>query len=398
VRLAEFILRNVDAIVQKWEEFAATLLPAAANMDSLALRDHAEEILRAIAQDVETHQSREAQIQKSLGQKPAILGAPDTAAQTHAVLRAKSGFDIKQLAAEYRALRASVLRLWTDAHPTADAQLEQVMRFNEAIDQALAESIAFFHTQVEQARNLLLGVLGHDLRSPLHSIQMTALHLTQLNAGHEVSEAAARLIRGGARMQALLDDLRDYNRSQFGMGIKIIPTWLDAATVIADEVDLLRAAYPMRQISLEVTGDACGVWDGMRLRQVVNNLIENAIKYGRETTSVDVVLTSDGSQLVIDVKNKGLEIEPSELQGIFDPLRRNVAPHQGTDFPNSLGLGLYIAREIALGHGGGVAARCDGDSTVFTVRLPRRLPPRKSGSESESTEAVRNAHERTSAA
>src|SRR5689334_19037474 len=167
MRLAHFITQNLEAIVRKWEAFASIQLPAAADMDSLSLRDHAEEILRAIAADLETYQSREAQLPKSLGQKPSIVGAPNTAAQTHAILRAKSGFDINQLAAEYRALRASVLRLWTDAHPQVADKFEQVMRFNEAIDEALAESVGHFHVQVEQARNLLLGVLGHDLRSPL---------------------------------------------------------------------------------------------------------------------------------------------------------------------------------------------------------------------------------------
>ena len=91
MRLAAFILLNLDAIVQKWEDFAAMQLPAAADMDALALRDHAEDILKAIAKDLETYQSREAQIEKSLGRKPPVLGAPATAAQTHAILRAKSG-------------------------------------------------------------------------------------------------------------------------------------------------------------------------------------------------------------------------------------------------------------------------------------------------------------------
>ena len=153
-----------------------------------------------------------AQTEKSLGRKPIALGAPETAAQTHAILRARSGFDINQLAAEYRALRASVLRLWTDAYVPSDVtEFEQVIRFNEAIDEALAESISYFHSQVEQARNLLLGMLGHDLRSPLQSIQMTATYLSALNAGTEVSSAAARLISSGSRMKALLDDLVDFN-------------------------------------------------------------------------------------------------------------------------------------------------------------------------------------------
>ena len=131
------------------------------------------------------------------GASSKLVDAPETAAETHAVLRAKSGFDINQLVAEYRALRASVLRLWIDACQPDDPGLEDIVRFNEAIDQAIAESIGFFSAQVDQARNLLLGMLGHDMRSPLNTIQMTASYLAALNAGDEVSEAASRLIRSG---------------------------------------------------------------------------------------------------------------------------------------------------------------------------------------------------------
>jgi signal transduction histidine kinase len=388
MRLADFILLNLDTIAQKWETVAAMQLPAAADMDSLALRDHVLEILRAIATDLETHQSRVAQFEKSLGRKPVIVGAPETAAQTHAVLRATSGFDINQLAAEYRALRASVQRLWIDAHPAPVDQTEQLVRFDEAVDQALAESIGYFHVQVEQSRNLLLGVLGHDLRSPLHSIQMTAQHLVHLNAGNEVTEAAARLIRGGARMQALLDDLRDYNRTKFGMGIKIVPTSLDAALEITEELDLLRAAHPTRRIDLKVMGDTHGGWDGLRLRQVVNNLIENAIKYGSEGTTVEVMMMGDGSQLVLEVRNEGVSIEPFELKSIFDPLRRNMSRVGTPDSVNSLGLGLYIARQIVEGHCGDITARSDRGTTVFTVRLPQRLPAKRPGSQPQSTGSI----------
>lgn len=105
MRLADFILRNMETILRQWEEFAGTLLPAATGMTSLALRDHAKEILQAVAKDLSTPQTKEAQAEKSKGRAPKIPGAPETAAQTHAVLRARSGFDINQLAAEYRALR-----------------------------------------------------------------------------------------------------------------------------------------------------------------------------------------------------------------------------------------------------------------------------------------------------
>ena len=111
MRLADFILGNMETILGEWEEFAATLLPAAGDMTTLALRDHAKEILEAVAKDLRTPQTEEAQAEKSKGWAPTLTGAPETAAQTHAVLRARSGFDINQMAAEYRALRASHARL-----------------------------------------------------------------------------------------------------------------------------------------------------------------------------------------------------------------------------------------------------------------------------------------------
>src|ERR1700730_5748069 len=133
MRLASFILRDMETILGQWEAFALTLLPAAANMKSLALRDHAQQILEAVAEDLSTIQSREAQLAKSMGRAPKRIGTPQTAAQTHALLRARGGFDIKQLAAEYRALRASVLRLWMDKCQPEAPHLDDINPFNEDI-------------------------------------------------------------------------------------------------------------------------------------------------------------------------------------------------------------------------------------------------------------------------
>lgn len=237
MRLADFILRQSEPILAQWEAFAASLVPAAAIMEPSALRDHAPEILRAVAKDLQTAQTREAQYEKSVGRAPAPINATETAAQTHALLRARSGFNIKQLTAEYRALRASVLRLWMDDCAPDAPHLDDVIRFNEAIDQALAESVDFFSAQVEQSRNLLLGMLGHDMRSPLQAIQMTASYLEALNAGEQVSDAAGRLIRSGARMQALLDDLCDFNRTRLGLGISVIPKRVNLADVLAEDLE-----------------------------------------------------------------------------------------------------------------------------------------------------------------
>ena len=370
MRLADFILRDMESILVEWEGFAATLFPAAASMTPLALRDHARQILEAVATDLSTPQTKQAQTEKSLGRAPKLLDAPETAAQTHAVLRARSSFNIDQLASEYRALRASVLRLWTEACQPDDLNLEDVVRFNEAIDQALAESIGFFSEQVDQARNLLLGMLGHDMRNPLNTILMTASYLSALNAGTEVSEAASRLIRSGASMKALLDDLVDFNRTKLGLGINIALADLDLSAAFVDELEQLRGAHPGRRLELEVVGDTRGCWDRLRLQQLLRNLVSNAIKYGAPGEPVRVVLTGAETDVRIEVVNSGPGIQRSALDEIFDPLKRGSAQRHDTD--DGLGLGLYIVREVARAHGGEVDVRADNAETVFVVRLPRR--------------------------
>jgi len=371
MRLPEFILRDMEAILLQWEEFAATQLPAAAHMTPLALRDHAKQILEAVAKDLTTAQTREAQAEKSMGRAPKLMDAPETAAQTHAVLRARSGFNVIQLAAEYRALRASVLRLWMDACQPEPPDMGDVIRFNEAIDQALAESIGFFSAQIDQARDLLLGMLGHDMRSPLQTIQMTAAYLAALNVGEKVSGAASRLIHSGARMKALLDDLVDFNRTRLGLGINVTPAPVDVAVLFADELEQLRAAHPGHRLDLEVVGDAQGLWDGLRLQQLLGNLVTNAIKYGAPEAPVRVVISGVEAELRFEVKNAGSAIERSTLDRIFDPLQRGPGNENRYSTDGSLGLGLYIAREIARAHGGEIEVRSDMTETVFAVRLPR---------------------------
>lgn len=170
MRLADFIVNHSEAILAEWEAFASTRTPASASMTPLQLRNHAGHILRAIAKDLDTPQSEAQEIAKSQGNAPLIPDAQETAAQAHGLLRAKSGFDIAQMASEYRALRSSVLRLWLRACGQETPNVTDIMRFNEAVDQAFAESIAYFSQRVERSRNLFLGMLGHDMRTDRKSV------------------------------------------------------------------------------------------------------------------------------------------------------------------------------------------------------------------------------------
>jgi signal transduction histidine kinase len=361
----------MEAILVEWEAFATTLLPAAEGMTALALRDHAKQILMAVVKDLRTGQTREEQMKKSKGQAPKVAGAQETAAQTHAVLRARSGFDINQLVAEYRALRASVLRLWMDAHPLGQGGVEDMIRFNEAIDQAIAESVSHYHATVERHRSLLLGMLGHDMRSPLNAIQLTASYLTELNAGVEVSEAALRVMRSGRSMQDLLDELVDFNRTSLGLGVRVRPMEIDLGTVVVEELEQLRAAHPGRQIELTTGADTRGRWDGGRVQQLLRNLITNAIKYGSPDKPIRVTLRCGPAEASLEVTNSGRAIDPADLQRVFDPLERAVPPSQAGGSPEGLGLGLFIVRAIAEAHGGQVDLQSERGETTFTVKLPR---------------------------
>jgi signal transduction histidine kinase len=353
MRLADFIEANTPAILAEWESFASSLLPAAAGMDAAALRDHAEQILQAVAADLRRPQTLLEQSAKSMGLAAVLPGAPETAAQTHALLRATGGFSIRQLVAEYRALRASVLRLWAEAGAYGPQAMEDAGRFNEAMDQAVAESVDCFTSEVDRWRAIFLGVLGHDLRGPLNAVLLTSRVISALGAGTPVSQQTEKVIRSGERMKQLLDDLLDYNRTSLDIGLRVAPKPVDLATVCREEVQLLRAALPASTIELATAGATQGSWDGSRLKQVVSNLVVNAARYGGPGGIIRVELHGGDVEVRLSVENTGPGI-PKELQGsLFEPLRRHAGldPH---DEGASLGLGLFIVRQVALAHGGNV--------------------------------------------
>ncbi|MGF6547163.1 signal transduction histidine kinase [Paraburkholderia youngii] len=178
-------------------------------------------------------------------------------------------------------------------------------------------------------------------------------------------------------MQALLDDLTDFNRTKLGLGINVVPRNVDLTQVLAEELDELRAIHPDKQILLNVSGDLRGTWDGQRLQQLLQNLVVNAIKYGAKNAPVTVDATGDTTQVRIDVINQGPAIGQATLACIFDPLTRGRDRQTASGAETSLGLGLYIAREIARAHDGAIEARSDETQTVFSVSLPREEEGKK---------------------
>lgn len=373
MRLRPFIVENSETILEEFEQFARTHTTAGETMDIAALRDHAAAMLRTIVLDMQQVQSDETQEIKSKGDAP-DLGPMTTAAEKHGTDRADSGFTLQEMFAEYRALRASVLRLWTDSwsRQLDESDVQDLIRFNEAIDQALAESITRFTTGIERSREMFLAILGHDLRTPLGAVFTASGFLVSDGDLTGTNLTMATRIRSSARrMKAMVADLLDFTSARLGRGIPISPAEIVLAEIAHEAVEEVAAQYPEREIRLETSGDTRGRWDGDRVRQALSNLIGNAVQHGAESAPVAVGVRGEDDEVVISVHNAGAVIEKDDQHQIFDPFKR-VASTEDSPDEGSMGLGLYIAQQIVVAHDGRVAVRSSPEEgTTFELLLPR---------------------------
>ena len=365
----------MEAILTEWESFAETILPAAETMTSRALRDHAKQILEAVARDIETTQTDRQQSDKSKDLAPAPTGK-ETAATTHGELRHLAGFDLKQLGSEYRALRASVIRMWKAQLPElGDDEFNDMMRFNEAIDEALAASIVSYSDEVDRSRQTFLAILGHDLRSPLNSISMASVYLLKSGGlDPKQTDIASRIKTSAATMSHMINDLLTYASAQIGREIPIFLKEANMENICRVALDEIQTAYPDAVFHFECAGDTKGYFDPARIQQVLSNLLNNAVKYGESGLPVTLSAAGEAESMVIKVKNFGNTIPREFLQIIFNPLIQLPSDETNSNprLTASIGLGLFIAREIVKGHHGTIEVQSsEDDGTVFLVRIPR---------------------------
>ena len=374
MRLSEFIRSNREAILAEWEAFALSCTPASRSMDLTALSDHAGEMLTVIADDLDTTQGVDEEVEKSKGNAPQSEGTAETAAGEHGAGRAESGFSVDQMVAEFRALRASVIRLWTRGEGNLDEDdIRDLTRFNEAVDQALAESVTRFTEDLDRSKETFLAILGHDLRSPLGAVTMSAEFMLETGELAEPHlELTKRIDSSAKRMQRMIGALLDFTRSRLGGGIPIERSEMSMEKAVHDAVAEVLAANPTRTIEVDARGGQSGNWDCERITQVLGNLLNNALEHGKGGP-VSVSVSGDDSEAVVEVHNEGPPIPPEELNGIFASMktsRRSFTP--GNASLGNLGLGLYIAERIAHAHGGTLDVESSAQAgTTFTMRLPR---------------------------
>lgn len=217
MRLAEFIRSNEEAIVAGWEEFARTYLPSAEHLDRATIRDHIIGLLRFIADDLETPETERERSQKAKGQGPEGGGKHGVAASTHADLRFEAGFDTIEMIAEFRALRASVIKLWRSEWSKVDDVLPDLLRFNEAIDQIMTESLYRFVDKLNNSGSKIIGTIVNKVRDPLLATNVSARLLMESDKlSAEDTEVVSQIIATISRIDASLSEVIDAVRNPLG--------------------------------------------------------------------------------------------------------------------------------------------------------------------------------------
>jgi signal transduction histidine kinase len=274
------------------------------------------------------------------------------------------------------------------SRPSSETPFDEVRRQNQELirvldelkahEAALARMNQTLQSRVEFEQQLV-GIVSHDLRSPLSAILMSAALLVRRADLDEAQlRAVNRIALAGDRAERMIRDLLDFTQVRIGGGIPVQRTLVDMHALAKNIVDELRTAHLERAIELEHSGDGCGEWDSDRVAQILTNLVRNAIQNSPQQTPVRVESCGVGDSLILKVHNHGAPISPETGAVLFEPLRRGgehvKRGHHG------LGLGLFIVKQIVVAHRGAVEFHSsEVEGTTFTVSLPRHGAPDEGG-------------------
>lgn len=217
----------------------------------------------------------------------------------------------------------------------------------------------------------LVGIISHDIRTPLSAISVSAELLGRGLADPAASRRSVERIQTSSqRATRLINQMMEWTQASLGGGLPIQRRRVDLLVVLRQTLSEVHAANPTRQFQTALQGEAWGEWDPDRLAQVFSNLLGNAVQHSPPSTPVTVTSRVQNDAVEISIANENLSgpISPEVLQTLFEPFRRGPSASRAS---SSIGLGLYIARHLIERHGGKISVESTADGTRFAVRLPR---------------------------
>ncbi len=363
MRLVEFIERNRERIVNAWQTLAVSLPPFEGQSSLAELREHAGHMLDAVMWSMRSPAVSSDTVQDA----DAHLGVSINGSE-HGLQRHAAGLSLVAMASEFRALRAVVLRLWAGAGFVRSSEaFEDLVTFNEALDRITAAAVLAFAQAAERDRALLMGIVAHDLRGPLHTVSMASHILAHRHPVVREDEAMRQIRRSLARMLPMVDDLMGVAAAGLHSRMAVRPEPMDLAALVAEIVAEVAAEFPAHRFLFESLEPVEGTWDRARLGQLTSNLLRNAAVHGEAAGVVRVHVERQERVVALSVHNTGPAIPEMERARLFLPTARGSNAKSGAH----LGLGLFIVHEIARGHGGTVGMTSDHEGgTVFSVFLP----------------------------
>lgn len=237
------------------------------------------------------------------------------------------------------------------------------------VEERLEESEAALldEQQTAELREQFIAVLGHDMRTPLSSVLAGVHALQRMPLSTQAISVVQRIQRSGDRMARLIDNILDFARGRLGGGIPVVrhpdP---QLAQVLVHVIAELAAIHPQRKVDASIDITKPVSCDPGRIAQLLANLLSNALVHGNETDPVSVIARRDGDLFILSVTNTGDPIPREVLQRLFHPFSRG----EGLEHQEGLGLGLYIAYQIAAAHNGTLSVDSTPASTTFTLSMP----------------------------
>jgi signal transduction histidine kinase len=373
MKLSALMHGQLDAIIDRWEAVTHEALgPSKVATLGKTLREPYRDLILQMLAEMPATLSGE-QSSSALDEGDLRAGGQDCVAR-YVASRYAAGLTVADVVCELGLLWPSVLFLTRNL--AQEASLDELERFTGALHNMLARSVQSYLDRMSAAGDMFLAILGHEIRNPLQAVAVAGKLLAVPSLPDPIRvETAARVSRATNLMESLVSDLIDFTRSRLGVRARVERSACDLREACQEALELAQMSAPERVFKHQFVGNLQLQADRARVRQVISNLLNNAVQHGEEATPISLIALGTEESIMLTVSNFGRPIPEEAARLIFEPLVQ--VPISSADptkrFKHSLGLGLYIAREIVRGHDGTITVHSSPTAgTTFTVRLPRQ--------------------------